>query len=110
MTVGRLRELLAKVPSETTVKLRDIHGDDVILAMQVYPRRDSEQSVFVLETRNDFDYQDELEERLNYAAEALDDEDDFFYGIVEDGYTLEDFEGMEQYEYAKQYMEAHGMV
>ena len=51
-----------------------------------------------------------LEDMIKNAIENDVDELDFFMEVLEQGFTLEDFKETEYYNYAKQFMEEHGLT
>ena len=51
-----------------------------------------------------------LKEMMKNAIENNIDELDFFIEVLEQGFTLEDFKETEHYDYAKRFMEEHGLV
>lgn len=51
-----------------------------------------------------------LKEMMKNAIENNVDELDFFIEVLEKGFTLEDFKEIGHYDYAKKFMEEHGLV
>lgn len=51
-----------------------------------------------------------LKNMMKNAIENDVDELDFFMEILEQGFTLEDFKETKHYDYAKQFMEEHGLI
>ena len=51
-----------------------------------------------------------LEDMMKNAIANDIDELDFFMEVLEQGFTLEDFKEIGHYDYAKKFMEEHGLV
>lgn len=51
-----------------------------------------------------------LEDMMKDAIENNVDELDFFMEVLEQGFTLEDFKKIGHYDYAKRFMEEHGLL
>lgn len=110
MTVGRLKEWLENVPDELEIKIHDCFFGDRIIGVNWISTKEGKYDVVCLQTDGDFDVQEELKARTKTASEELLDEDVFFTELYLDGFTPDDFFGMDNYEYVKSYMEEHGFV
>lgn len=51
-----------------------------------------------------------LEDMMKNAIKNNVDELDFFMEVLEKGFTLEDFKEIGHYDYAKRFMEEHGLM
>lgn len=51
-----------------------------------------------------------LKDLMKNAIEENTDELDFFMEVVEQGFTLKDFKKIGHYDYAKEFMEEHGLI
>lgn len=109
MRVETLIEILKGYPADAVVKLNDIHGSELVIASLFYPRWGNGHTV-LLESKDDIDVGRVLEDWLDGASENDEDELDVFMDILNSGFALEDFEETNRYEYAKQFMEEHGLV
>lgn len=109
MTVRRLKEMIADLPDDARIFADDgsrlFEGNSEFVSLchcKQYPNR------IVLQTKNDFDVQTELEARLEHYAEEEWDEYDAFLDLAEDGYTLDDFTyDPDRYEWAMEFSETH---
>lgn len=109
MTVGRLKELLRNVPNNVEIRLHDAYQGEDLISVSHLLGRNSNNQIVVMETRNDFDVQEELKARFFDAFVNNDNEWDFYWELVSDGYKLEDFEGMQEYEWLKHFVDEHDL-
>ena len=114
MTVGKLKELLCDIPDHLEVYLHDSYGNDPQLQLVgvnwIDKRAGKTNKVVELQTRSDFDVQEELSARIKWASETMEDEDSFYWDIYQEGFVPDDFIGTDYYEAVKEYMEEHGLA
>lgn len=113
MTVRKLKEILEKYPDDYRVVVD--YGDPADGATEeneivdFFSLAKPNPKTVVLQTRNDFDYEDEIEAFLTVCANENVDEDWAINELFERGYGLDDLKGIDgAYEWARQYAEEHG--
>ena len=114
MTVARLKELLSNVNDNAMIYLDDgsrCFSNDNSEVVCVLPGALQFENMVVLQTKNDFDVESELEARFEYYSENDWDELDAVMDLFEDGYTVEDFKyNDDRYMWIKEFAESHGLV
>ena len=113
MTIKRLKELIEYMPDDARIYLDD--GDrmfegnsEVIFAVQgALQYRDK----VILQTKNDFDVEEELEARLDYYSSNDWDELDAVMDLLDDGFVIDDFKyNDDRYLWIKEFAEDHGLI
>ena len=111
MTIKYLKELIKNLPDDMRVCADDgdhgmFEGNSEFLTLVYTPKRDK----CVLQTKNDFDLENELEAMLEFASENDIDEQDFWTTFSETGYKYTDFEDEEEQNWAKEQLENYGLI
>lgn len=104
--IQELQRIEDKYP-DTVVKMHHPKGDGIMFAVA------GKDGNVWLEGREDMDVIEELRSQYEIAAETQRDELDFFTEMVDRGFTLTDFcfaLSNDQYLYAKNFMEEHGLI
>ena len=109
MTIRMLKEIIADLPDDARIYLDDGKGgtyennSEIVdtLYCEYFPKK------LILQTRDDFEYWNEIEATLDYYREEGYDELDAFLELGERGYTLEDFRETDRYEWAKEFTKTH---
>lgn len=104
--IQELQEIEKHHP-EAVVKMHHPEGDGIMFAVA------GKDGNVWLEGREDMDVIEELRSQYEIAAETQRDELDFFTEMVDRGFTLTDFcfaLSNDQYLYAKNFMEEHGLI
>lgn len=99
---------IEKTHPNATVKMNNLYGMPV---MRVVPGKESDE--VWLEGREDFDVTVELRARYEEASEMQEDELTFFTDMLNRGFTLSDFRTAlkeDTFQYAKAFMEEHGLI
>lgn len=107
MTVEMLQKELEKMPKDFQVC--DSYGVPIVFVCTKKNAKTNQYTVCT-DTKNDIVVGQQLESILKDAFEKDMDELDCFLEILERGFTLEDFKETEHYEYAKEFMEDHGLI
>lgn len=104
--IQELQEIEKRHP-DAVVKMHHPEGDGIMFAVA------GKNGNVWLEGREDMDVIEELRSQYEIAAETQRDELDFFTEMVDRGFTLTDFcfaLPNDQYLYAKNFMEEHGLI
>lgn len=99
---------IEKTHPNATVKMNNLYGMPV---MRVVPGKESDE--VWLEGREDLDVTVELRARYEEASEMQEDELEFFTDMLNRGFTLSDFRTAlkeDTFQYAKAFMEEHGLI
>lgn len=108
MTVERLIKQLENYNPKAEVRLNDYRGTIALFAVAL---ADNDKLVWI-EGKYDIDLGNEISARFERASEIQMDELDFFMDLLDMGITLEDIKTYcpDKYEYAKTFMEDHGLI
>lgn len=111
MKVSRMIKMLQDMPPDAEVKLHHPEGNNALFVLQIINRPEFEKVVFI-EDKSDNDMCEELGCRFDQALEDGVDELDFFMDLIEIGITLDNIKEFvpDKYEYAKYFMEEHGLI
>lgn len=106
MTVERMIKELQKYDPKAEVKMHHPKGNNALFVVALV----GGDTVFI-EDKSDNDLRAELLARWELQNEGT-DELDFFMDLIETGFTLEDIEENvpEFYDYAKGFLEEHGLI
>lgn len=111
--IKQLQKFAEEMP-EAEVRLNDKSGSEALFAVAIentdaHPEL---KNVVWIESKDDIDMGEELEARFANAAEEQLDELDFFMDLLDTGFTLDDIKTYvpDRYEYAKTFMEEHGLI
>lgn len=113
MTIGKLKNMIANLPNDARIYLDDGYSffegnSEVVIVCHGAGQYENK---VVLQTKNDFDVANELEERLKYYSDNDWDELDAMMDMLEDGYTIEDFKyDDDRYMWAREFAENHGLI
>ena len=111
MTITMLIEELQAIQKtypDAQVKLHHKESTSVMFALAA-----QDGTAVGLEDRKDIKTPNELQAQYEIAAETMMDELEFFSNMVARGFTLNDFKSAlnkETFEYAKNFMEEHGLI
>lgn len=108
MLVRKMIEELQKYDPNAEVKLHHHTGHNALFVLGFT----NIEGVVVIEDKSDNDLRSELSVRYEKAAEDQVDELDFYTGLIEQGFTLDDIKENvpEFYDGAKSFCEEHGLV
>ena len=111
MTIKKLKELIKNLPDNMRVYADDgskgMFSDNSEFLILAYT--ENKNDMCVLQTRNDFNTNEELEAMCNYFAEENYEEQDFWIDFYETGYHWWDFDDEERREWAKEQLENYGL-
>lgn len=102
---------LQKMDPNAEVKMHHYSGNNALFVVSVINKPELKNIVFIKD-KTDCDLREELRARFEYAAKVQMGELDFFIDLLETGITLEDIKEFypEKYDYAKGYLEDHGLI
>lgn len=108
MKVERLIKELEKYNPKAEVKLHHKEGYNALFVVAYV----GDENTVIIEDKSDNDLRSELYARFERAVDKAMDELDFFMDLLEIDITLEDIrENLpEKYEYAKEFLEEHGLI
>ena len=114
MTIGYLKELIKNLPDDMRICADDgskgMFSDNSEFVTLIYTK-ENKNNICVLQTKNDFDLQKELQSMLNNAIDDyLFDEQGFWIDFNDMGYKYTDFEDEERQEWAKEQLENYGLI
>lgn len=113
MTIRYLKELIKNLPDDMRICADDgskgMFSDNSEFVTLIYTK-ENENKICVLQTKHDFDLQEELQSMLEFASENDINECDFWTTFCETGYKYTDFEDEERREWAKEQLENYGLI
>lgn len=110
LTLGRFRELTKELPDNYCFLLAGSHG--LFMDLTVRPaEKEGDVNVIAFLTHGDAEVAEQLRLRIRTADEEYgDDEAEFLRDVLKDGYTLEDFKLINQYDWALRVAEDYGLI
>lgn len=112
MTIRKLKEIIKDLPDDMRVCADDgsygMFSDNNEFLSLVYAYGSDD--MCVLQTRDDFETDKELEAWCKYAFEHDVDEQDFWSEFAERGYVPEDFHDEERARWARENLENYGLM
>ena len=113
MTIGYLKELIKNLPDDMRICADDgskgMFSDNSEFVTLIYTK-ENKNNICVLQTKNDFDVDYEVEAMLDFASENNIEESDFWITFTEAGYKYTDFDDEERQEWAKEQLENYGLI
>ena len=113
MTIAMLKELIADMPDDASIYLDD--GNDFFSGnsevVEVVQGALQYEKKVILQTKNDFDVEEELEAKFTYYSDNDWDELDAVMDLFDSGYTVDDFKyNDDRYLWIKEFAEYHGLI